>query len=147
MGKIRGDSPKGWKRLGGDVNWEQYNGSWYKKDHRQKRAFYVLRFQNMENTPHKDLPQYECCAAYVDLNDISPKNITSALDCCGWEKDGEGAILNSYDKEEIAEPGFRADLLILEAFVMSFGVEWGDYETSCTYPARLRAMVARQAVR
>lgn len=79
--------------LTGDMDWEEYGGSWYRKiDHR----FHVVKVFNWEEavgeaeaseidgTHHIDLVE-------VDTND--EERIKSALECCGYYADEDGNIV------------------------------------------------------
>lgn len=143
-----GQAPKGWVTLSADINWEDYGGLWAKRDRHSssKRAYYVLRFQNMEDYDRQGvrdgfLSRYEAATAWVDLDDTSPETITSALRSCGWELTADGKILQPYDGTYIAEDPCTVDLVILDALA-GYGLDW-DFETSNTHARRLRASAAR----
>lgn len=135
-----GQSPKGWTCLGADVCWEDHGGTWCKRDKysASKRAYYLLRFENMKEHGIDDMPQYEASSAWVDLADKTETDINSALSCIGAKLLPDGTV---DDNGRIVAAGRDADLVMLYAFA-AYGLDW-DHEYSDKQPRNLRARVAR----
>ena len=76
------DTPKcwekrGWKFMTGDVNWEDYGGTWGKNVCRQRQWVFVV-MTNMEDAcgrEHDPAQKYLAEICYVDLDVLSQKRI------------------------------------------------------------------------
>ena len=71
----------GWKFLTGDFNWQQYGGSWYRAV--GERQYQVIELINLKDAMGEDAEvTYGVSLKYVDLDEISQKNIEAAVSCC-----------------------------------------------------------------
>jgi len=60
----------GWKFLTGDINWQQYSGSWYRR--LEDRQYQVIELINLKDAMGDDANvTYSISLRYVDLDEIS----------------------------------------------------------------------------
>ena len=120
-----------WIDICSDVNWEDYHGLWgYQVS---PGVWYCLRWNNLYDAmgeaeaPH----QYECNVLLVNLNDMDPAELASALESCGIDFDDiDPAVHEIVKVDSVVGYGTFAPL---ETFV-------GD-----SYPQRIRAQARRYA--
>ena len=138
---------KRWIELCSDVNWVDYHGMWARRA--RDGSWYVIRWTNMydacgEGECKRDgCAQFNCSLVRLDLNDLTDKQVASALQSCGWQLEPSGEII-SESGDHVAGPG-NADPVLVECCVQyGFGAPIYD-ESSDKYPERLRARVRRYA--
>jgi len=68
---------KNWSWLTGDVNWQEYGGTWYRK---VDKIYWLLRFENKAEWGDEG---YYCQVLRVNLNNIPASEMQAALD--GWK--------------------------------------------------------------
>lgn len=136
----------GWKRLGGDMSWEDYGGTWVKRLKGTTRYF-VIRFENgHEYDP--ELPLYMCDLLSVDVGALlSDKDrLQSVLRSCGWRMTDEGIVS---DQGDVVAPTDKPEIMAL--VLVESAVGCGAYapmgiEHSAEHrPLNLRALVRREA--
>ena len=75
---------KGWTFLTGDVNWEDYGGTWARKG--ADDIWWVLRFDNKAEWGD-GASGYYCEVFRIDMEEVPPEALQSAIDCCAWTHD------------------------------------------------------------
>ena len=146
-------SDKGWKTwqdIGSDVSWDDYGGKWAKRA--RDGSWYVVEFTNMydacgEDECKRDGQNQYCAEVHrVDLTDLSPEKIKSALDCVGLTMRSNGAIWDSQGIEYATsydDP--KREIVIVEACV-SYGAKQPiDSFSSNRGPIKLRNEARRSA--
>ncbi len=77
-------SIKGFKFLTGDTNYLDYGGKWYRQIN--DRCYHVINLVNMwDATGEENQPKYNIQLEEINLDEISQKNIDSAISCCGFD--------------------------------------------------------------
>jgi hypothetical protein len=117
---------KDWEFLSGDMNWEEYDGSWYYCVGSQK--YYVLRLIYLQGHDPLFDDKYCCEVLYVDLKAAGKDSIQDAMDFCGIE-----------DVSKV-EPAWLVDALVSYGTYATLDSVFGD-----AYPLRIRAAARRIA--
>lgn len=124
----------GWQDLGSDSCWEDHGGRWGYKDPNASAAWYVIRFDNMQECCGSDadgMDTYHADLLRIDLTAVSLAEVKSALDCVGLDLDD-------------LEPQYH-EIALVEA-LLSYGVYAPLAEhTDPSYPRRVRAAARRDA--
>ena len=132
-----------WTTMIGDVCWEDHGGSWGHK--LRDGVWLVLRFENKSDWGD-GAKGYYCDVLQVDLNTLPEDELKSALQCCGFEFDQEGNVLNEHDGETISERGSEHYEIVLVECCMSYGCYAPlDSTEGDSYPLRVRAEARRIA--
>ena len=81
---------RGWTDIGSDVNWSDYHGRWAKQA--LDGSWYIIDFDNLvdscgEREAEEMGAVYTCAVKRVDLSEVSPDAMLSALKCCGQENE------------------------------------------------------------
>lgn len=95
---------RGWRELGGDINWEDYGGKWGRQDPSDSNVFYVIKHDNMSE--HMSEAELEDSGIHlhvsqvvrVDLTETTDEQIESATECCGvdleeFDRDAQAWII------------------------------------------------------
>lgn len=128
---------KDWVTLRADGCWETYGGVWAKKDPNDTAGvYYVIEHTDMADAcgnDHDPTERYIASVSRVDLSEVSPDDLRSALDCCGISKEDLTDL--SFDQRELA---------IVDALV-SYGSRspMGQF-ADAHYPERSRAAARRE---
>jgi len=134
-----------WTEMCGDINWEDYGGSWGRK--LRDGVWFVLRFTNMEDACGDAEPfLYHCDVLQVDLSTLPEAELKSALQCCGFSFDEAGNVINDYDGDMVSERGSDHYEQVLVECCVSYGCYAPlDEVTGNSYPLRVRAQARRIA--
>jgi hypothetical protein len=139
---------KDWMFLTGDVNWEDYGAKWCRKD--ASGVWWVLDFSNKEEWGN-GARGYYCEVKRLDLAEVHPTEIKSALRSCGWRIDpSRPAIVNEYDGHNvhgnyvIAEGLDNMEPVLVECLV-GYGVSAPMGSEEGTHPTHVRAAARRLA--
>lgn len=150
MTKRNNDMPGGWACLSGDVSWEDYGGSWYKKA--PDGSYYVVAFTNMyeacgeRDCKRDNVPQFLAEVRRVDLHNMPAAEVKSALRSYGWKMLENGDILEEHASKRLSSPGDEGYELMLVGALTDYGIyePLGSFDGG-SYPLRVRAAARRAA--
>jgi hypothetical protein len=123
---------KDWAFLTGDINWEDYGGTWFRN--LRDGVYILLRFENMDEACGRDNEGYDtylCDVLQVDLNTLPETELQSALQCCG------------IDLDEIEEQ--HQEIAKVDACLCYGAYAPLDSTSGNSYPMRVRAEARRIA--
>lgn len=78
--------PRGWTVAGGDVNWQDYGGTWLRRE--SEGVYWRLEVTNMDDACGRDNeghPEWVIEARRLVLSELSDEQIAEARRSCGWE--------------------------------------------------------------
>lgn len=90
MSKAYPSGLRGWTDIGSDMNWPDHHGKWAKQA--ADGSWYVIDFDNLiDSMGERDAAEfgavYYCAIKRVDLREVSPESMRSALKDCGKENE------------------------------------------------------------
>lgn len=108
------------KWLGGDVNYVDHGGTWYRKV--GDRNYHVIELQqwnDLDNTREKTRYNVTLCEVDVGALAETKQNgsvpLKDALRSCGWKINTRRGIVQEHDDELVCANGIVFDLVCLEA--------------------------------
>ena len=94
-------TPPGWTFLTGDVGWEKYGGKWCRKA--PDGTWWIVRFENCDEWGD-GAHGFEADIQRIDLAEVPPTELGSALRSCGWEIEARtGNIVCPHSGDVVAE--------------------------------------------
>ena len=138
----------GWTMLSGDRDWSGVRAMWYKKA--PDGTYFVVIFENMREydegaVERGEWDEFNAEVKSLNLQDLDPRELKSALDSCGWRWDPDGIIRNDYDNEPLVNDKDESLIVALDV-CLRYGLGcplWSD--TATGHPLRLRAAARREA--
>lgn len=135
---------KNWIELCSDVSWEDYHGMWAKKS--KGGTWFVLVWTNMWDAcgEEEGLDQYLCDVKSLDLNELSAKDVTSALRSCGFKATNAEGIFNDQGDLISNEPHIIERILVETCIQNGYGAPLETF-TGSNRPKNVRAKARRYA--
>lgn len=79
--------PRGWTVVGGDDNWQDYGGTWLRRESEGEGVYWRLEVTNLDTACGADNaghPEWIVEARRLDMADLSDGQVAEARRSCGW---------------------------------------------------------------